>query len=117
SQDQTLQFNPTNSQFTDGRFFTSTSMDLSIRVIAINTFATRVAMHQGTHTYRLSKFLKISYHQHHIRQQQRGEIMNLTQNAVNQPDNIFYSLLLSDAQTKTLGFHQALQLAGCGGRI
>jgi hypothetical protein len=35
-------------------------MDLSIRVIAINTSATRVASHQGTHTYRLSKFLKIN---------------------------------------------------------
>jgi hypothetical protein len=37
-------------------------MDLSIRVIAINTSATRVASHQGTHTYRLSKFLKINPH-------------------------------------------------------
>jgi len=34
-------------------------MDLSIRVIALILFATRVASHQGTHTYRLSKFLKI----------------------------------------------------------
>ena len=35
-------------------------MDLSIRVIAFNTCATKVASHQGTHTYRLSKFLKIN---------------------------------------------------------
>ncbi|QLQ26007.1 MAG: hypothetical protein HZT41_15155 [Dechloromonas sp.] len=35
-------------------------MDLSIRVIAFNTCATNVAPHQGTHTYRLSKFLKIN---------------------------------------------------------
>ncbi len=35
-------------------------MDLSIRVIALILFATRVASHQGTHTYRLSKFLKIN---------------------------------------------------------
>ena len=38
----------------------STSMDLSIRVTAFNTCATNVAPHQGTHTYRLSKFLKIN---------------------------------------------------------
>ena len=38
SQDQTLQFNPKHSQFTDGRIFTSTSMDLSIRVIALILF-------------------------------------------------------------------------------
>ncbi|MGA9395068.1 MAG: hypothetical protein WBV56_06970, partial [Azonexus sp.] len=44
----------------DGRFFTSTSMDLSIRVIALIRFATCVASHQDTHTYRLSKFLKIT---------------------------------------------------------
>ena len=35
-------------------------MDLSIRVIAFNTFVTKATSHQGTHTYRLSKFLKIS---------------------------------------------------------
>ncbi|MGB2903286.1 MAG: hypothetical protein WBB96_07665 [Candidatus Dechloromonas phosphoritropha] len=35
-------------------------MDLSIRVIALIRFATRVASHQDTHTYRLSKFLKIN---------------------------------------------------------
>ena len=33
-------------------------MDLSIRVIALIPFATKVALHQGTHTYRLSKLLK-----------------------------------------------------------
>jgi len=35
-------------------------MDLSIRVIALMLCATRVASHQDTHTYRLSKFLKIT---------------------------------------------------------
>jgi hypothetical protein len=35
-------------------------MDLSIRVIALIPFATKVALHQGTHTYRLSKLLKIN---------------------------------------------------------
>jgi len=35
-------------------------MDLSIRVIALILCATRVASHQDTHTYRLSKFLKIT---------------------------------------------------------
>jgi hypothetical protein len=34
-------------------------MDLSIRVIASILLATRVAPHQDTHTYRLSKLLKI----------------------------------------------------------
>jgi len=64
-------------------------MDLSIRVIAINTFATRVAMHQGTHTYRLSKFLKIIHHQHHTRQQQRGEIMNPARTSVKPFSKLF----------------------------
>ena len=35
-------------------------MDLSIRVIALIPCATCVASHQDTHTYRLSKFLKIT---------------------------------------------------------
>jgi hypothetical protein len=35
-------------------------MDLSIRVIALMLCATCVASHQDTHTYRLSKFLKIT---------------------------------------------------------
>ncbi|QKV56258.1 MAG: hypothetical protein HT580_02510 [Dechloromonas sp.] len=50
-------------------------MDLSIRVIAFNTFATEIASHQGTHTYRLSKFLKIvsAAPFRLIRQQQRRD--------------------------------------------
>ena len=36
-------------------------MDLSIRVIALILLATNVASHQDTHTYRLSKFLKITH--------------------------------------------------------
>jgi len=35
-------------------------MDLSIRVIALILCVTEVTSHQDTHTYRLSKFLKIS---------------------------------------------------------
>jgi len=35
-------------------------MDLSIRVIALILLATKAASHQDTHTYRLSKFLKIT---------------------------------------------------------
>ncbi|UCV11045.1 hypothetical protein KI614_12885 [Dechloromonas denitrificans] len=51
-------------------------MDLSIRVIALILFATCVASHQGTHTYRLFKFLKIATAPFlSIRLQQRSEIM------------------------------------------
>jgi hypothetical protein len=35
-------------------------MDLSIRVIALIPCVTEVTSHQDTHTYRLSKFLKIT---------------------------------------------------------
>jgi len=35
-------------------------MDLSIRVIALILCVTEVTSHQDTHTYRLSKFLKIT---------------------------------------------------------
>ena len=53
-------------------------MDLSIRVIALILFATRVASHQGTHTYRLFKFLKISFAApaQQARLQHRRKIMN-----------------------------------------
>jgi hypothetical protein len=51
-------------------------MDLSIRVIAFNTCATNVAPHQGTHTYRLSKLLKINTTAPKTqRQQQRSGII------------------------------------------
>jgi DNA-directed RNA polymerase specialized sigma subunit len=51
-------------------------MDLSIRVIALILCVTEVTSHQDTHTYRLSKFLKISAAPSRlIRQQQRSEIM------------------------------------------
>ena len=58
-------------------------MDLSIRVIAFNTCATKVASHQGTHTYRLSKFLKINTASpKKRRQQQRGGIIQYPQKTV-----------------------------------
>jgi hypothetical protein len=59
SQDQTLQFNPTKHH-NSLTVILITSMDLSIRVIALILFATCVTSHQDTHTYRLSKFLKIN---------------------------------------------------------
>ena len=58
-------------------------MDLSIRVIAFNTCATNVAPHQGTHTYRLSKFLKINTATpKKQRQQQKNEIILYPQTTV-----------------------------------
>ena len=58
-------------------------MDLSIRVIAFNTCATKVASHQGTHTYRLSKFLKINTASpKKRRQQQRSGIIQYPQKTV-----------------------------------
>ena len=78
SQDQTLQFNPTNSQFTDGRFLYLDNFLPIRRVIALILFATRVASHQSTHTYRLFNLLKSSAAPSLLpfrRQQQRSEIM------------------------------------------
>ena len=59
SQDQTLQFNPKlHNSLT---VILITSMYLYIRVIALILFVTEATSHQGTHTYRLSKFLKINF--------------------------------------------------------
>ena len=77
-------------------------MDLSIRVIAFNTFATEVASHQGTHTYRLFKFLKIVFAAPFrlIRQQQRGEIMKNSLQLVKHFLQNFLPLLLPPHRRK-----------------
>ncbi|MGB4912104.1 MAG: hypothetical protein WBO95_08225, partial [Candidatus Dechloromonas phosphoritropha] len=98
----------------------STSMDLSIRVIALIRFATRVASHQDTHTYRLSKFLKINIAPpKKRRQQQRSGIIQYPQQNVKTKSiktdftNIHFQL----SRNKSAWYLPSAQLAGCGGRI
>ena len=62
SQDQTLQFNPTYSQFTDDRFLPLPRwISPSVRLPQY-LYVTRATSHQDTHTYRLSRLLKNSLH-------------------------------------------------------
>jgi hypothetical protein len=95
-------------------------MDLSIRVIAFNTCATKVASHQGTHTYRLSKFLKIkTASPKKRRQQQRGRIIHYPQKTVkkkNESMTAFPNIDFQLSRKKVLGIYQALRLlvAGAG---
>ena len=79
--------------------FPFTSMDLSIRVIALILCVTEVTSHQGTHTYRLSKLLKNHFSAapfRLIRQQQRGEIMKNFLKTVKLFSQDFFSPLLSN---------------------
>jgi hypothetical protein len=101
-------------------------MDLSIRVIAFNTRATKVASHQGTHTYRLSKFLKINATSPKKRQQQqRSGIIQYLQKTVKKKYDSRRILHTSTSTTSTSNFpetkapgtYQCALLAGCGGRI
>jgi hypothetical protein len=65
-------------------------------------FATEVASHQDTHTYRLFKFLKIVFAATFrlIRQQQRGEIMKNSLQLVKHFLQNFLPLLLSPPRRK-----------------
>jgi hypothetical protein len=79
-------------------------MDLSIRVIALILCVTEVTSHQDTHTYRLSKFLKISAAPFRlIRQQQRNEIMKNFLTSVKRFSTLFSSTPLHFLSPPTAG--------------